>query len=455
MSPRLATRADPPRDDYGENLGRAAVLIIDDEPGMRNFLVKTLTPRCRQVAQARSCAEAGAILDQAHFDLLILDNIMPDKTGLDWLEEQRRVGLFAETILMTAYADLDTAIKALRAGVTDFVLKPFRANQILNAVARALDRKYLARDNYLLRHELSGGGGTARGRLLGQSVPIQQVREMLKRLAPLRTTVLFTGASGTGKEIAARTLHALSERADKPFVAVNCAAISDDHIAEELFGVIEGGRRRKDGLLLHAEGGTLLLDEVAQLPDAVQAALLRVLEDRRIRPLGSEREVPLDLRFLFATNADLERAVAEGRFRADLFHRINIVNVTMPALRERKEDIGELAALFMSEFSTTLGMPALDLNETVLLKLSRYDWPGNVRELRNLIERSMILGAFPPDFAGEGRLSGPEAVETLELVEQRHIMAVLDACGGNRAEAARRLGVARKTVDRKCAAWGI
>lgn len=457
MRPRPAVRQaqSAPRDDYGENLGRAAVLVIDDEPGMRNFLIKTLGPRCRHVEQARSCAEASEILDQAHFDLLILDNIMPDKTGLDWLEEQRRVGLFAETILMTAYADLDTAIKALRAGVTDFVLKPFRANQILNAVARALDRKYLARDNYLLRHELSGGGGTARGRLLGHSPAIQQVRELLKRLAPLPTPVLFTGASGTGKEVAARTLHALSERADKPFVAVNCAAISDDHIAEELFGVIEDGRRRKDGLLFHAEGGTLLLDEVAQLPETVQAALLRVLEDRRIRPLGSEREVPLDLRFLFATNADLETAVRDGRFRADLFHRINIVNVAMPTLRERHEDIGELAALFMSEFSRVLGMPALELNEQVLLKLSRYDWPGNVRELRNLIERSVILGAFPPDFAGEGRVTGAPAIETLALVEQRHIMAVLDACGGNRAEAARRLGVARKTIDRKCAAWGI
>ena len=455
MTPRAIAKADMPRDDYGENLARAAVLIIDDEPGMRNFLIKTLGPRCRHVEQARSCREAGDILDQAHFDLLILDNIMPDKTGLDWLEDQRRVGLFAETILMTAYADLETAIKALRAGVTDFVLKPFRANQILNAVARALDRKYLARDNYLLRHELSGGGGTARGRLLGQSPPLRQVREMLARLAPMPTSVLFTGASGTGKEVAARTLHALSTRADKPFVAVNCAAISHEHIAEELFGVIEGGHRRKDGLLFHAEGGTLLLDEVAQLPETVQAALLRVLEDRRVRPIGSEREVPLDLRFLFATNADLTTAVRDGRFRADLYHRINVVNVVMPTLKDRKEDIGALAAFFMSELSKVLGMPALELNEQVLLKLSRYDWPGNVRELRNLIERSVILGAFPPDFAGEGRVTGVEAIETLELVEQRHIMAVLDACGGNRAEAARRLGVARKTVDRKCAAWGI
>ncbi|MFB9149701.1 sigma-54-dependent transcriptional regulator [Roseovarius ramblicola] len=455
MNPRAAARTEPPRDDYGESLARAAILVVDDEPGMRNFLTRTLGPRCRHFELARSCSEAGDILDQVHFDLVILDNAMPDKTGLDWLEEQRRVGLFAETILITASADLDTAIKALRAGVSDFVLKPFCANQILNSVAHALDRKYLARDNYLLRHELSGGGGTARGRLLGNSQAIRAVRDLLARLAPMPTPVLFTGPSGTGKEVAARTLHALSERADKPFVAINCATFSETHIAEELFGVIEDGTRRKDGLLFHAEGGTLLLDEVAQLPAPVQAALLRVLEDRRVRSIGSEREVPLDLRFLFATNADLEAEVTAGRFRDDLYHRINIVNVAMPCLRDRKEDIAELAALFMSEFVTTLGMPALELNDEVLLKLSRYDWPGNVRELRNLIERSVILGQFPAEFEGQGRVSGVQAIETLEMVEQRHILAVLDACGGNRAEAARRLGVARKTVDRKCAAWGV
>lgn len=442
-------------EDYGQNLAHASVLIIDDEPGMRNFLVKTLGPRCRHVEQARTCDEGAMILDQVHFDLVILDNIMPHKTGLDWLEEQRRVGLFADTILITAHADLDTAIKALRAGVTDFVLKPFRANQILNSVARALDRKFLARENYLLRHELSAGGQAARGRLLGHSPAIQSVRAMLGKLAKAPTSVLFTGASGTGKEIAARTLHGLSNRSEKPFVAVNCAAISADRIAEELFGVVEDGRARKDGLLLHADGGTLLLDEVAQLPEHVQAALLRVLEDKRIRPIGSEREIPLNLRFLFATNADLKAAVREGRFRADLYHRINVVNVEMPNLKERQEDIVELAALFMSEFAGALGMPALELDADVLLKLSRYDWPGNVRELRNLIERSVILGAFPEEFAGSGRGGGEAALETLEYVEQRHIMAVLDACGGNRAEAARRLGVARKTIDRKCAAWGV
>lgn len=461
ITPRAATvvRAAAPEtrrdDDYGKNLQFASVLVIDDEPGMRNFLTKILEPRVKRVEQARSAAQAAEILDQAHFDLIILDNVMPGKTGLEWLSEQRRVGLFADAIMITAYADLDTAIQALRTGVADFVLKPFRANQILNAVGRALDRKYLARENYLLKHALSDGGTVAQGRLLGNSPVIAQVREMLAKLAPMPSTVLFTGASGTGKEIAARTLHGLSDRAEKPFVAVNCAAISPDHIAEELFGVVEGGARRKDGLFLHADGGVLFLDEVAQLPEQVQAALLRMLEDRRIRPLGAEREIPLNLRFFFATNADLETAVAEGRFRADLYHRINVVNVEMPPLRERREDIVELAALFMSELSRALALPALDLNEEVLLKLARYDWPGNVRELRNMIERSVILGQFPDEFAGRGTVTGEAAIETLDLVEQRHILSVLDRCGGNRAEAARRLGVARKTIDRKCAAWGV
>ena len=254
---------------------------------------------------------------------------------------------------------------------------------------------------------------------------------------------------------AARTLHSLSERAAKPFVAVNCAAIAPDRIAHELFGQIDDQNRRKDGLFLHADGGTLFLDEVAQMPDQVQAALLRVLEDQRVRPVGAERDIPLNLRFLFATNADLQQAVTEGRFRADLYHRINVVEIKMPPLKERVEDIVELAALFMEQFAISLGMAALELNEETLLKFSRYDWPGNVRELRNLIERSVILGEFPEEFAGKGEITGVAAVESLDLVTQRHIMHVLDACDGNRAEAARRLGVSRKTVDRKCSSWEV
>ncbi len=440
------------REGYGCNLAEASILVIDDEPGMRNFLAKILAPRCRHLAQAASPQEGSELLDARHFDLVILDNIMPGKTGLEWYAEQRRRGLFSDTILITAYADLETAIEALRAGISDFVLKPFRANQILNAVARTLDRKNLRRDNTLLRHELHADRQPER--LLGSSPALAQLREMLHRLAPLPTPVLFTGASGTGKEVAARTLHQLSDRNAKPFVAVNCATIPPERIAHELFGVIEGDEsRRRAGLFLLAEGGTLFLDEIAQMPGPMQVALLRVLEDLRVRPVGGARDIPLDLRFCFATNADLEKLTEQGKFRRDLYHRINVVNVAMPLLRDRSEDIVELAAHFMAQISRALGMPALELDEETLLKMRRYDWPGNVRELRNLIERSVILGRFPDAFAGSGQVTGAPAIENLDLVVQRHILHVLDQCGGNRAEAARRLGVSRKTIDRKCAAW--
>jgi len=445
------TPRDLSRDEYGPALAGASILVIDDEPGMRNFLVKTLSPRVQRVEQAASPQEATEKLDAAHFDLVILDNVMPKTTGLEWLAEQQRRGFFGDTILITAYADLETAIAALRAGVSDFVLKPFRANQILGAVARTLDRKNLRRDNTLLRRELRTG--LFQGKLLGKSEVMVAVRAMLAKLAPLPTPVLFTGASGTGKELAARHLHQLSDRADKPFVAVNCAAISTERMVQELFGSIEGGERLTPGLLLLADGGTLFLDEVAQMPEALQAALLRVLEDQRIRPVGAERELPLNLRFLFATNADLQALVAQGKFRADLFHRINVLTVEMPPLRDRSDDILELAALFTTQFSQSLGMPALELDEQTLLKLRRYDWPGNVRELRNLAERSVILGGFPEEFAGGGSVTGTQAIEDLDLVVQRHILHMLDLCDGNRAEAARRLGVSRKTVDRKIAQW--
>jgi DNA-binding NtrC family response regulator len=440
------------KDDYGGKLRGASILVVDDEPGMRNFLTKILGPRVKRVDQAASPAEASKLLDNSHYDLIIIDNVMPGRSGLDWLQEQCRRGLFAETILITAYADLATAIEALRVGVSDFVLKPFRANQILGAAARALDRRFLRRENTLLRHELHAGGSGA-GKLIGKSEAMLRVRAMLKKLAPLPTPVLFTGASGTGKELAARHLHSLSARKDKPFVAVNCAAIAPDRIVPELFGTVEGRERLTPGLLLLADGGSLFLDEVAQMPEALQSALLRVLEDQRLRPEGAEREIPLDLRFLFATNADLPKAVAEGRFRSDLYHRINVVQVEMPALKDRSEDTVELAALFMSQFQASLGMPGLDLDAETLLKLRSYDWPGNVRELKNLIERSVILGEFPEEFAGQGTVTGKQAIENLDLVMQRHIMNILDDCRGNRAEAARRLGVSRKTIDRKLALW--
>ena len=444
---------------FGPWLSQASILVIDDEPGMRNFLVKILKPRCRNVAEAANTEEASKLLDAGHFDVVILDNIMPGKNGVDWLREQRKVGFFADAILITAFADLETAIRALQAGAVDFVLKPFRSNQILNAVARCIDRMRLRRENFLLRHELENNAkeNKRRNRLVGHSNRIKVIRDTLHRVAPLSSTVLITGESGTGKEVVARTLHSLSDRSDKAFVPVNCASIPSDILERELFGHVKGPGEddddRREGLFLHASGGTLFLDEVADLPLDLQGTLLRVIEDKKIRPVGSKREMPIDVRFVFAANTDLQAAVESGRFRADLFYRINVLQIDMPPLRDRIEDVQELADKFMQEISFELAVKPLNISSAIRRGFMRYDWPGNVRELRNLIERSLILGEFPPDFEGVDEDSSFAIDDTLQSVERQHILRVLEECGGNRAEAARRLGVSRKTVDRKCAMW--
>ena len=404
--------------------------------------------------QAASAKEAGALMDIHHFDLLMVDNLMPEQTGLDWLSEQRKLGLFADAIMMTAYADVETAVLALRTGVADFLIKPFRASQVVNAIASVLDKKYLRRDNDLLRYALAAETQQNNPRLLGTSVAIAGVSDLLKKLAGVKTPVLFTGESGTGKEIAARTLHAMSDRRAKPFVAVNCATLGAENGADQLFGKLGPTGEVQEGLMQLADGGVLFLDEVAELPDPIQAMLLRVLEDYKMRPISAARDVALDLRFMFATNMDLEQAVANGKFRRDLFHRMNIVCVKMPPLRERREDIFELASMFMNQFSVDVGRQPLRLDDETLLHLTRHNWPGNVRELRNMIERSVILGAFPPEFQGGGQADGAVAAESLDLVVQRHILTTLDRCNGNRAETARRLGVSRKTIDRKMMEWG-
>lgn len=443
--------------EFGPWLAQASILVVDDEPGMRNFLVRTLEARCKFVDEASDTFEASRKLDERHFDVVILDNIMPKKTGLEWLAEQRSVGLYAETILMTAYADLDTAIQAIRVGAADFVLKPFRSNQILNAVSRSLDRIQLQRENFALKYELRAASDHIflRDRLVGSSAIIQQARDMISRVAPLPTSVLLTGESGTGKEVLARSIHELSDRASKPFVPLNCAAIPSDMLETELFGHVKGAftgaDTRREGLFLHAQGGTLFLDEIGEMPVSLQSKLLRVIEDRRVRPVGSEREVPVDLRFVFATNADLANDVEKGRFRADLYYRINVMQINLAPLRDRDHDVLELADLFMHKLSRQLGMPPVAIDEAARAMLLGYNWPGNVRELRNLIERTLILGRFPVDL--RGGITVPGASGTLEEVERRHIIAVLEDAGGNRDEAARRLGISRKTIDRKFTSW--
>jgi DNA-binding NtrC family response regulator len=438
-----------------------SILVVDDEPGMRNFLVKSLTPRCHAVFEAGSAEEGADCLVRHHVDLVVLDISLPGRSGVSWLKDLRDQGYTGDVILITAFADLDTAIEALRAGAADFILKPFRIPQILNAVNHCWERSRLARENYILRRG-QAAGAAERGGLVGASAPMQQLWASVRRVAAVHSTVLLQGESGTGKELVARAIHAHSSRGQGPFVPVNCASMSPDLIESELFGhakgAFTGATRPRDGLFHYAQGGTLFLDEVAELPLALQATLLRSLEDLKIRPVGSEQLVPVNVRIIAATNRHLAAEVAAGRFRKDLYYRLQVVELTLPPLREHKEDIPQLVEHFMAELAPALGTARLAVDGAEMAFLCSYDWPGNVRELRNLIERSLILGALNvsalytqprPD-----RLTSAGGQTTdLQTLEKQHILAVLESVQGDKTRAAQLLGVSRRTLERRVAEW--
>ena len=475
--PRTPSAIEPPTGS--EAAGRAAswplasVLVVDDEPGMRNFLPKTLETRAGQVMAAASAEEAEDLMRRHRFDLVILDITLPGKSGLELLRDLREQGNASEVVLITAFADLDTAIEALRAGAGDFLLKPFRVTQVLNAVRQGLDRARLKRENWVLRRSLQQRTPSASG-LVGRSIVIKGLQTALQRVAAVDSTVLLTGESGTGKELAALALHTLSPHASAPFVPVNCAALSPALIEQELFG-IEGGAQRRDGLFMYAQGGTLFLDEIGELPLPLQATLLRVLESRCVRPVGSEQEIPVNVRIVAASNRKLADEVEAGRFRKDLYYRLQVVEITLPPLRSHKEDIPDLVAHFLETLPAQLGVPAFEVTDDELRFLAEYDWPGNVRELRNLIERSLILGALnvsalyqglkrgsePSAPARPGHAAGQSAASALsegptdlQTLERRHILAVLESVAGDKSQAARLLGVSRRTLERRVAEWG-
>ncbi|MCL5980145.1 MAG: sigma-54 dependent transcriptional regulator [Gammaproteobacteria bacterium] len=440
-----------------------AVLVVDDEPGMRNFLDRVLTPRCASVHSAASAEEGMALLERHHFDLVILDIALPGKNGVDWLVELRQAGFSGDVILITAFADMDTAIKALRAGAADFVLKPFRLDQILNAINRCLDRTRLARENFVLKREMSE---LLVDGLVGNAPAIRSLCAIVKQVAPLPSTVLIQGESGTGKEVVARALHRMSNRAQRAFVPVNCGAIPENLIDSELFGHVKGAftgaTQARDGMFLYAQGGTLFLDEVGELPMNIQSRLLRALEEHKVRPVGSEREISVDVRVIAATNRDLREEVKAGRFRHDLFYRLEVITLEIPPLCERPEDIPALVDHFTKQIATHLGVESLRVTHRDMERLRAYSWPGNVRELRNVIERSTILGYLAgsdlpdPDPAALPISDNRASTGTsLADVEKRHILHVLEAVSWNKSEAARRLQVSRKTLERKCAAWGF
>lgn len=440
-----------------------SALVVDDEPGMRNFLEKALESRFSRVDAASSVEMAQALFEQHDYSTIVLDNNLPGKTGLQWLNELRAGGFEGDVILITGYADMDTAIGALRAGAQDFLQKPFRIDQLWYALDRAADQNRLKRENFILKRAVSNLQQNEQV-MVGESPIVRQLRKLVAKVAPTDSTVLLTGESGSGKEVLARTLHGMSLRAERPFVPVNCGAISPELIESELFGHLKGAftgaTNSHQGLFYYAQGGTLFLDEIGELPLSMQTKLLRVLEDRRIRPVGSNREVDVDVRIVAATNVNLDVEVKRGRFRQDLFYRLQVMPIEMPPLRSRPEDVELLANYFIKVFARKLRIDPLKISPDLLARLQAYEWPGNVRELRNFIERSLILGYFPKEdlplnlnLDDQSELVQDQEDESLERVERSHILRVLNACAGNKSEAARRLGVSRKTLERKCMAW--
>ncbi|MBB1439822.1 sigma-54-dependent Fis family transcriptional regulator [Shewanella sp. SG41-4] len=436
-----------------------SVLIVDDEPGMRSFLMKALAKKFALVETASTIAQAEELRSHGHFDLLIVDIRLPDRSGIEWHEALDDPDRQSDIIFMTGYADMDVAIKALRAGASDFIMKPFHLEQMITAVDRCIEKRLLKRENFMLKRELSHGQSST---IIGNSEAIRDVKEVIERIAPTNAVVLIEGESGTGKELVARQLHQQSGRSGA-FVPVNCGAIAPELLASELFGhtagAFTGAKGNREGLFSYASGGTIFLDEIGEMPMNMQTALLRVLEQRAIRPVGSEKEIDINVRVIAATNRLLIDEVEAGRFSRDLFYRLNVLNIVIPSLRSRPEDVVELTHYFTLQLSQELGIKNVIWSHEDLQVLQQHDWPGNIRELRNMIERCILLGKPPAEYWKKpvsvtiNDAMGYPLNWPLKEVEKQHVTKVVDSHSGNKSAAARDLGVSRKTLDRKFKDW--
>ena len=436
-----------------------AVLIVDVDPEARSFLKSALCHDFERVHTASNASEARALAQRYRFDVLVADVHLASPTGgLELARELREIYLDIEVVFTSGNGDLNAAVAALQDDAANLLRKPFPIEQLLALIKRARHYRRLERENYLLHR----GQLPAVDRLVGQSKPVKELWRIINRIAPMPSTVLITGETGTGKELVSRALHDLSGRRGS-YVPVNCGAISPELIEGELFGHVKGAftgaHQAREGLFSHADGGTLLLDEIGEMPLGMQAKLLRVLETKSYRPVGGNREIPVNTRVIAATNRHLPEEVLAGRFRKDLYYRLNIVELRLPPLRERKSDIPRLARFFINIFSAELGVPAPELSASDLEALVRYDWPGNIREFRNVIERSLLLGNPPSHYVDSMEMTEAEDEESpsnplsLDNIERSHILKALRAADGNKTEAARILGVSRKTVGRKLKEW--
>jgi two-component system response regulator HydG len=442
------------------------VLVVDDQRNMRATTAIVLRSAGHAVEEAEDGAAALQRIGQEAFDVVLTDLRMPNVDGMELLREARRLAPDTQVIVMTAYGTIESAVEAIRRGAYDFLAKPFKEDELLLRVSKALEKRRLVTEVSLLAGELRRRNGLEH--VVGRSAVIQDLLERVARIAPTDATVLISGESGTGKELVARALHVGSRRGDRPFVPVNCAAITETLLESELFGhakgAFTGATRARRGLFEEANGGTLFIDEIGETTPGFQAKLLRALQEGEIRRVGESSPVQVDVRVIAATNQDLRRAIAEKRFREDLYYRLAVVPMRIPPLRERREDVPLLAAHFLERFVKRTGT-SRSLTPEAIARLVEHEWPGNVRELENVIEQAAALapGAEirPADVQIE-RHGGPAAHEgartlaaAVEDAERRAIEAALARAGGDLAKVARELGVSGTTLWRKMKRLGL
>ncbi len=442
------------------------ILVIDDDQSLCELLVEDLSRRGHILSSALRVDEARELLHKEEVDVVLTDLNMPGTSGIDFCAELHANRPDLPVVIMTAFGSLETAIAALRAGAYDFVTKPVDLDLLSITLNRALQHRHLQEKVRLLKDQVRRQQPD--DELLGESSALQQLKQQIARIADIDTSVLISGESGTGKELVARALHRQSKRCEGPFVAINCAALPENLLESELFGHVRGAftdaKEGRKGLFLEANGGTLLLDEIAELPLALQPKLLRVLEDHKIRALGGSQEIDCDVRVLAASHRDLKDAVRSNSFRSDLYYRLNVINLDLPPLRDRGNDILLLALAFIRQLSQRFGKSVNGLAQPAAACLLAYHWPGNVRELHNVIERALALSVHDlltvedlpdqvrhPDGAAPlpASLVEPGTVLPLEEMERRYIHQVLNQLDGNRTLAAKLLGVDRKTLYRK------
>lgn len=447
-----------------------SILYVDDESDTRELVKAALVERHFDVDACGTADEAMARVKESDVDAIVTDLVLDQANGLDFCSWVRTTHPDIPVIVVTGHGTMATAVNAMRAGACDFITKPIDMDQLSLTVGRAIRQRALREEVKRLKEQVASLNGF--GEIVGNSPAITRVSELLARVSDSEATVLVTGESGTGKELVAKALHQQSKRANGPFVAINCAALPETILESELFGHVRGAftdaKFGKPGLLVGATGGTLFLDEIGEMTPATQIKLLRALQERRVRPVGGDREIPFDVRIVAATNRNIEADVAQHRFRADLYYRVNVVRVHMPPLRARGNDILLIAQAFIERYAAQLSRAVHGLSPQAAEKLLTYEWPGNVRELQNCVERAVALTQFEhitvedlPEKVTAYRATllvlppeNPADLLSLDELERRYVIRVLRAMNGNKSRAASVLGLDRRTLYRRLERYG-